>query len=250
MYKVVIVDDEPGALSVLTKMIGKFFDFSIIGTFSEADHLVEKMASLKPDILFLDIHLGEKSGMKIARDLYHSRCKTKIVIVSAHEEYAIQAFEYNIVDYILKPVSSERLNKCIHKIEKYETPPAEQEQTPVPEELDEEKVRFKTKHGFILVNPGEIVCLEADQMYTKVGLAGQTDRFLAQNMGKILSMIDQSSFFRISRSSVINIQYLREVNRTQRKCVLFDGTDEYELPISKSGMKNLDDFFDKNALSD
>ncbi|PWD99073.1 LytR/AlgR family response regulator transcription factor [Marinilabilia rubra] len=250
MQKVVIVDDEPGALSVISRMVSDFFDFNIVGEFTDADQLVEKIATLRPDVLFLDIHLGDKSGMEIAKELYHARFNTKIVIVSAHQEYAIQAFEYNIIDYILKPVSRERLNRCIQKLKKPAIEAMERDKENNVSGLDDNTVRFKTKNGFILINPIEIVCLEADQMYTKMVLAKQTDHFLAQNMGKILSKIDQSNFLRISRSIVINLKYLREVNRTQRKCMMFDGIEEYELLITKSGMKVLDEYFDKKALSD
>jgi DNA-binding LytR/AlgR family response regulator len=245
MYKVVIVDDEPGALSVLSQMVGDFFNFEVIGKFSSPDNLVEEIGKLRPDVLFLDIHLGSKSGVEIAKELYQKRCTTHIVFVSAYDQYALKAFEYNIIDYILKPVSRERLQKCIEKIENtFSSYSIEQ---PRPQngagQNDNQLIRFNTQSGFLLVNPRDIVFLEADHVYTKIVMEKENSHYVAQNMGKILSLINSGNFIRISRSYVINTRFLREVNRTQKKCLMFDGSSEVGLSITKSGMKTLDTFF-------
>jgi DNA-binding LytR/AlgR family response regulator len=241
MYKVVIVDDEPGALSVLSKMVNNFFDYEVIGKFSTTDNLIEDLTRLKPDILFLDIQLGNKSGVDIARDLYYNLFDIKIVFVSAYDKYAIQAFEYNIIDYILKPVSRDRLQKCMQKIEKSSLNTKENQS-----ELkfnESSLIRFNTQNGFLLINPKDIVFMEADHVYTKIVMAKGTSYYVAQNIGKILSLIGIGNFLRISRSNVINAQFLREVNRTQKKCLMFDGSSEFDLTISKTGMKALEEYF-------
>lgn len=245
MYKVVVVDDEPGALSVMSKMINNYFDFEVVAEFSNADNLIEEIGRIKPHVLFLDIHLGDKSGIDIAKTLYNNRCETRIIVVSAYDKYAIQAFEYNIIDYILKPVSRERIEKCIEKIEKSYTSNSLPQSKKVNESAyrDTNLIRFNTQNGFLLVDPKEIVSLEADHVYTKIVMAGQSSHYVAQNIGKILSLINEVPFLRISRSNAINPRYLREVNRTNRKCLMFDGINEYDLSISKPGMKVLDDFF-------
>ena len=245
MYRVVIVDDEPGALSVLSKMLNNYFDFEIVGTFSTTDNLIENITTIRPHVLFLDIHLGEKSGLDIARELYQNRCNTKMVFVSAFDKYAVQAFEYNIIDYMLKPVSNERLRKCIQKIE---ASLSSENKSPIPQAqksgtTDSSLIRFNTQNGFILVDPSEIVYMEADHVYTKIAMTHQTSHYVAQNIGKILSLIDSVDFLRISRSVVINAKYLREVNRTQRQCTIFDGDKEFKLEITKPGLKMLDDHF-------
>jgi DNA-binding LytR/AlgR family response regulator len=245
MYKVVIVDDEPGALSVLSKMVSEFFNFEVVGEFSSPDNLINEIASLRPDVLFLDIHLGGKSGVDIAKELYNNRCDTQIVFVSAYDRYALKAFEYNIIDYILKPVSRERLQKCIQKIEQSSYSRTDESQQPAngPAHKEHQMIRFNTQSGFLLVTPEDIVFLEADHVYTKIVMGKESDHYVAQNIGKILSLIDSKNFLRISRSHVINTKFLREVNRTQKKCLMFNETSEVELNISKSGMKTLDEYF-------
>lgn len=245
MYKVVIVDDEPGALAVLNKLINDFFNFEVIGKFSSAENLVDEIAILRPDVLFLDIHLGAKSGVDIAKELYKNRCTTQIVFVSAYDQYALKAFEYNIIDYILKPVSPDRLQKCIEKIEKTFASQSSGHQTPeISSTLKEHQlIRFNTQSGFLLVNPKDIVFLEADHVYTKIVMEKESDHYVAQNIGKILTTINSEDFVRISRSHVINTTFLREVNRTQKKCIMYNGTSEVGLSISKSGMKVLEEYF-------
>ncbi|MFW6351028.1 MAG: LytR/AlgR family response regulator transcription factor [Bacteroidota bacterium] len=246
MYKVVIVDDEPGALSVLSQMVSEFFNFEVIGEFSSPDNLINEIANLRPDILFLDIHLGNKSGVDIAKELFNNRCSTQIVFVSAYDQYALKAFEYNIIDYILKPVSRERLQKCIEKIEKSFSSRISNENHQSHNQINNKEnrvLRFNTQSGFLLVNPGDIVFLEADHVYTKIVMERESDHYVAQNIGKILSLINSKSFVRISRSHAINSKFLREVNRTQKKCLMFNGSSEVELSISKSGMKTLTEYF-------
>lgn len=241
MYKVVIVDDEPGALSILSRMVSEFFNFEVIGEFSSPDNLINEIAHLRPDILFLDIHLGNKSGVDIAKELFNNRCNTQIVFVSAYDQYALKAFEYNIIDYILKPVSKERLQKCIGKIEKSFSSHNDENQNH--NNNEHHMLRFNTQSGFLLVNPEDIVFLEADHVYTKIVMEKESDHYVAQNIGKILSLINSNNFVRISRSHAINSRFLREVNRTHKKCLMFNGTSEVELSLSKSGMKTLTEYF-------
>ncbi len=245
MYKVVIVDDEPGALSVLSKMISEFFNFEVIGKFSTPENLIEEIAILRPDVLFLDIHLGNVSGVDIAKELFKKRCNTQIVFVSAYDQYALQAFEFNIIDYILKPVSRERLQLCIEKIEKNFKPNQAETQPTTNGNANNEHqlIRFNTQSGFLLVNPSDIIFLEADHVYTKIVMEKENQHYVAQNIGKILTSINCNDFVRISRSHVVNTRFLREVNRTQKKCIMFNGNNELELSISKTGMKTLDEYF-------
>ena len=246
MYKVVIVDDEPGARSIIKRMVNNVHGYEVVAEFSEATNLIEEITSIEPDVLFLDIHLGEISGLDIARTLYDIRCETSIVFISAYDNYAIQAFEYNIVDYILKPVNRDRLEKSLKKIEQNNTPHARSNNE---DEASGEgsTLRFNTQSGFLLVDPQEVVFLEADHVYTKITMARQSSHYIAQNIGKILNALNNNSFLRISRSTAINANYLREVNRTQRKCLLFDGAEEFELSITKTGMQCLNDYFQINA---
>lgn len=242
MYKVVVVDDEPGALSIIKQMVNNMPGYEVVSEISDARGLPEKIRSIKPHVLFLDIHLGEISGVDIARQLYDMHCETRIVFVSAYDKYAMQAFEYNIIDYILKPVSRDRLEKCLKKVEKSFTgDPMPEENIEKPQEGS--SLRLNTQNGFLLVDPKEVVFLEADHVYTKIVMSGQSNHYVAQNIGKILTALNDTNFLRISRSYAVNAQYLREVNRTQKKCLLFDGEKEFELSITKPGMQCLDEHF-------
>lgn len=242
MYKVVVVDDEPGALSIIKQMVNNISGYKVVAEISDARDLPDKIQSIKPHVLFLDIHLGEISGVDIARQLYDMHCESRIVFVSAYDNYAIQAFEYNIIDYILKPVSRDRLEKCLKKVEKSFSSTPAQEESPTKSQ-ESSSLRFNTQNGFLLVDPKEVIYLEADHVYTKIVMSGQSSHYIAQNIGKILTALNNNNFLRISRSYAVNAQYLREVNRTQRKCLLFDGEKEFELSITKPGMQCLDEFF-------
>ena len=244
MYKVVIVDDEPGPLSLLSKMVNGFFNYEVVGTYSTSDQLLDNIYQIKPHVLFLDIHLREKSGLDIARELFVHGCNTKIVFVSAYDKYALEAFEYNIIDYILKPVSRERLQKSLQKIDKLlEMEHNASARFTQPSTSQHNLIKFNTLNGFILIDPSDIVYLRADHMYTKIVFASQEAQYITQNLGKVLPLLNKDYLLRISRSLVINVNYLREVNRTQRQCIMNDGQKDIALKITKPAIKRIDDYF-------
>jgi two-component system LytT family response regulator len=114
--KVLLVDDERLALRQLVKMLQELTDIDIAGTSMDSVQAIEMATVLKPDVIFLDIHMPEMSGLQAAVMLQEVCPSVEIVFVTAFDEYAIQAFELQAIDYILKPVQRERLVKTIQRL--------------------------------------------------------------------------------------------------------------------------------------
>ncbi len=116
--KVILVDDEPLILAHLEKLIQKITGINIIGTYSNAHDVMEAIEHEQPDVIFLDVEMPEVNGIELAERIQSRWSQVNIVFVTAYSEYAVQAFDLNAVDYLLKPVSFERMVKTFSRLRK------------------------------------------------------------------------------------------------------------------------------------
>ncbi|MBO1910236.1 response regulator, partial [Microvirga sp. 3-52] len=114
--KVVLVDDEQLAVEVLEIVLGKFQDIEIVGKYTDPELALQEITDLNADVIFLDMEMGEFHGLQLAEKLIKKLPNLDIVFVTAHAQFALEAFEVFAVDYLLKPVSSERLGKTIDEL--------------------------------------------------------------------------------------------------------------------------------------
>ncbi|MFS0838965.1 response regulator [Paenibacillus sp. 1P03SA] len=119
MLKAIILEDEPLAALQMNRMLEAIPGIEVAGTFSDADEAVAKAGGLQPDVAFLDIQLPGKSGMQAAELLQEVCPELDIVFVTAYDKYAVQAFELNAVDYVMKPLREERLLKTVHRLKEH-----------------------------------------------------------------------------------------------------------------------------------
>lgn len=126
MLRVLIVDDEPLALRMLENKLESFPEVHIVGTTTKFSDVLPLVERTKPDVVFLDINLGTISGLDIAEDIYTTHDYIQIVFVTAYSKFAIEAFELNAIDYLLKPVSTSRLKKTLARLEKRQAEPIQQ----------------------------------------------------------------------------------------------------------------------------
>ncbi|MFP7737007.1 response regulator [Priestia aryabhattai] len=117
MIKVIIVDNEELALEFIKRKLNEFEEIEVVATYTDSKDLIEKLQLLEFDVAFLDIEMGEVSGIDLAEQLINFNRDIQIVFVTAYQDYAIQAFELNSVDYLLKPVIKGRLVKTIKRLE-------------------------------------------------------------------------------------------------------------------------------------
>lgn len=114
--KVILVDDEPIALEVLSSMLSKYEEVHIVASYTDPLIALEEIKETKPDVLFLDIEMGSINGLEKAQLFIERRSSIEIVFVTAYSEYAVGAFELNAVDYLLKPIQEKRLQKTIERL--------------------------------------------------------------------------------------------------------------------------------------
>lgn len=116
MINTIIIDDEEIAVSQLKYLLEQYPDLNVMATFTDPITALEKIHMYQPDLIFLDIKMPEISGLAVAEEIMNVLPKTYVIFVTAYDEYALNAFDYNAIDYILKPVSLKRIDRTIQKV--------------------------------------------------------------------------------------------------------------------------------------
>ena len=228
-----IVDDEPPARSVIRKMLAEDADVEIVGECSNGIEAIKSIEKLSPDLLFLDIEMPEMDGFGLLESFDEGRMPA-VIFVTAYNQYAVKAFEVSAVDYLLKPFDHERLAKALEKAQAnlHERSDAErseqvldllQQLNSKQETLD--RFVIKKNERVLLVPSEEIDWIEANGNYVLLH-AGRAKHILRETMKRIEKRLDPNKFLRIHRSTIVNIDSIKELQTH------FDGE---HLVILKSG---------------
>ncbi len=238
LIKVLIVDDEPEARELLQYMLQGEQGIEVAGT---AGHVDEALAILKKshvDLVLLDIQMPEKDGFHFIELVHGTGYEPGIIFVTAFEHYAIQAIRNSVFDYILKPIRREELSSALQRFRSRSIKENNREISELLKILREsgpDKLKLNTRAGYMLINPGEVVYCEADGNYTFLQLTNGSRELTTQNLGTIEEMLKGASFFRASRSYLVNLKYLTRVDRKSCNCHLEypGGSCSVKIPAQK-----------------
>ena len=198
--KTILIDDEPLALLELKEMLKKYADIEVIDTAGNLIESVQKINMLKPDLIFLDINLPGKSGFDILEELAEIPL---VIFVTAYDQYANKAFEVNALDYILKPVNTDRLKEAIEKIRKQvvQNKPAEEHLT-----IDK-RIFIKDGEHCYFIPLKEIYLIESVGNYARMYFQNKKP-LLHKSLNYLEEKLPQSHFFRTDRQHIINTDFI------------------------------------------
>jgi len=204
-FKTIIIDDERLAREEVKRALRGYPEFEIIGEASHVDEAKTLIEELLPDILFLDIHMPGKTGFDLLEEL---TTVPEVVFTTAYDEYAVKAFELNALDYLVKPLRDERFSKTIEKV-KIELV-----------EKAELKIEILPMHQKIFIKDGEkchfiplteIYFIESLENYARLYFGNQK-AMIKRSLNLLAEKLDPKVFFRINRSQMINIHYIKEIH--------------------------------------
>jgi len=218
-YRCIIVDDEPPAISVLTKYIEETPQLKLSGTCKNAFEALNLLTRERVDLLFLDIHMPKLFGTELLRSLPHP---PKTIFTSAHKDFAIEAFELDAVDYLLKPISFERFLKAVNKILQVNNPLPDVPATAV------SFVYFRADRKMVKVFLAEILYLESYRDYVIIHLEGGRELRVKLSLNHVKRMLPAHQFLRIHRSFIVSIEKVSAFTKTDIEI------GRTELPIGKS----------------
>tara|TARA_R110001599_G_scaffold100004_5_gene256117 strand:- start:3267 stop:3986 length:720 start_codon:yes stop_codon:yes gene_type:complete len=204
--KALIIDDERLARKELTNLLQEYPEIDIVGEAVNAEDALEKINSLKPDLLFLDIQMPEKTGFELLESLDNV---PEVIFTTAYDEYALKAFDFNALDYLLKPIEPDRLKDALNKLLKRAQP----------EEIGEVEDKKLGPNDRVFVKDGDkcwfvklenIRLFESDGNYIKIYF----DNFkpmIHKSLNALDERLDDRSFFRASRKHIINLTWVESI---------------------------------------
>jgi len=241
--KTILIDVEPLARDILRSLLNDYPQIEIIGEAKNGEDAVEKIESLLPDLIFLDIQMPGCDAFEVIRRFRHLKQQPVPVFQTVYDEFALKAFETMAVDFLLKPVDPERLKLTIEKLgaikgdessqsDKLDKLFAYLDSAEVKQSKDQQFLRIKAGDEIFFVRLEEICYLEADNKYTVVHT--QNEEFLIKDTLGVLESSLGSQFVRVHRSFIINLKYLKKLKKWFKGSyvAVLNNKKQTEIPIS------------------
>lgn len=205
--KALIIDDERLARTELRRLLEPFKEIEIIGEAVNADEAIEKITQFGPELIFLDIQMPGKSGFDMLEELDKV---PKVIFTTAYDEYALKAFEYNALDYLLKPIEPKRLEEAIRKIVEVGKKDV-QIKSALPDVLSaEDQVFVKDGDKCWFVKLERIRLFESEGNYVRLYFEDNKPLIL-RTLNYLDERLDPRSFFRANRKHIINLKWIESI---------------------------------------
>ena len=217
-WTVLIVDDEPLAREGLRMLLAGDPDVSEIHEAKDGREAVSALSTTRPDLVFLDVQMPEMDGFAVVQEVSAERMPA-VVFVTAHDKYAIQAFEINAVDYLLKPVTRERFAQALARAKsRLQTQPVEEASRQILSLLETmaaprrpmKRLAVRTAGKTTFVEIDDVDWMEAAENYVKLHV-GRASHLVHVAMNTLEKSLDPETFLRIHRSIIVNVSRIQEL---------------------------------------
>lgn len=228
MLKVILIDDERLARSELKRLLSDFPDVEVIAEAANANEGIEKIESLNPDLIFLDIQMPGKTGFDMLTQLEKA---PHVIFVTAYDEYALKAFDVNALAYLMKPVEPKRLAEALLKVRQKE---------------EEEMLSYNNRgvlneHDQVFVKDGErcwFVKLSDVRLFESVGnyakvYFGSNKPLILKSLNALEERLDEKVFFRANRKHIINVRKIEKIESYFNGGLLIDLAGGEKIEVSR-----------------
>jgi len=243
MTRIIIIEDEYSPRQMLREKIERHFpDTEIVAECENAEDALIQILRLRPNLLFLDIQMPGKNGLWLADELIHMKGETfmppDIIFTTGYTypEYLLKAFELAAIDYLVKPVSMESLEKAFARYrERIGVSTGLQN---LMDALSTEKLlKFKSFNGLFLLRPDDVAYVEADRDYACMFFANGTKEDVFERLGDIEKKLPPELFWRTGKSVIVNRKYIHKITDTTLQ--LATSSTRYLIEISRKAAKQL-----------
>jgi two-component system LytT family response regulator len=232
--KVIIVDDEPLAISVVEEYL-KDYDVEVLATCLNGFEAMKAIQEHQPDLIFLDIQMPKINGFELLEIL---EAKPKVIFATAFDEFAIKAFEHQAVDYLLKPFTKERFAKAMANLPKQDENRVEQSVEQYTKEEKTNRIVVKDGQNIKIIPAQDVVYLEAYDDYVKIHTTNEC--YLKKHtLSKFENSLPLNKFVKVHRSFIINVSFLlkiEQITKDSHRAVL---KNDEAVQISRSGYAKL-----------
>ena len=249
--RAVLVDDEQLARDELGFLLGQVSGIEVVGQAGDGVEALTTIYRLRPDVVFLDVQMPGLTGFEVARRMLDKQIPAHIIFVTAYDQHAIEAFEVNAVDYLLKPVDPARLGLAVQRAERRVTSdrPANQQLEKIVELVTErqnrrERLAIKVGERFLLVRADEVIYASlADEGLTVV-TSQHVGTSSYRTLDELQTRLDPGVFWRVHRSHLVNINMIKEIVPWFSRNYILKMKDakSTEIPVSRTQTRRLREY--------
>jgi two-component system LytT family response regulator len=235
--KIIVVDDEPRGRNTLQQLLSQHDDLEVVATAASAEEGIREITARHPDLIFLDIEMPFQTGFDMLELL--RPVQFEVVFVTAYDQYAVKAFKYNAIDYVLKPVDFDELDRVLDKVRtrlREKTPPPARQFEEVLHKLRNinnnfDKLALPTSDGLIFIQINDVIRLQSDSNYTLFHLLGNEKILVTRTLGDYEELLREHNFCRVHHSHLINLSHLKRYIKTDGGYALM--VDDSKVEISR-----------------
>jgi len=244
----VVADDEAPALDELLFLLRDFPDIEVIGTASNGLEAVEKIETLEPDLVFLDVQMPGLDGLGVIQRLQQDRAPLPaFVLCTAYEQYALEAFRFEALDYLLKPVERDRLELTVERVRRalLEPEPATTVQTAPVQEPALRKLVLRSGGRNLVVDAADVIYATIEDGLISVVTAQLEGQTHCKTLEELQSTLDPAMFWRAHRGFLVNVQHIHEVIPWFKSSyqIRMDDKKGTVIPVSRVQTKRLRELF-------
>lgn len=248
MIRCILIDDEKNALEMMEWLLKTYCpEVEILAMCNSSEQGVEQIHKLRPDLVFLDIEMPNMNGFDMLEKF--DNIFFDVIFCTAYDQFAIRAFKYSALDYLLKPVDPDDLKAALKKISRKQQSPSRQQFELLLQTMKQEarstpqRVALTTGDGLIFVPTSEIIYCEAESNYTQVVLTGGKKILVSKVLKDIDEVLSGPDFYRVHSSYLININRIKKLVRGDGGYIIMD--NDATVSISRSRRQEFMELFEK-----
>ena len=230
MIRSVIIDDEEKGRNTLRNFLTKYCNnISVVAEGDCVKSGLEKISSYNPDLVFLDIQMPDGTGFNLLEQI--KEINFKVIFVTAYDQYALKAFKFSAIDYLLKPIDPEKLIEAVNRLSDFEDIKSinNKLEVLVGNKNRFEKIALPTVNGVHLVKIKDIIRCESDSNYTTIFLASGKKILVTKTLKEYDEMLTPMHFYRVHQSHLINLAFVEKYHKGEGGFVIMEDGSEIEV---------------------
>ncbi len=243
MLKALLIDDEPDCLRLLELQLSEQCpQIEIVGQFTSSMEGLHAIRALNPDVVFLDVEMPEMDGFALLGQL--GEISFSLIFITAYNEFAIKAFRYSALDYLLKPLDTHELQEAVAKAEKRQR--IDQRQIQMLQSQWQggqhpQKIAVPSRNGVTFIELKDLAYCEADSNYTKLFTNAGKSHLLSKTLREVQQVLEERNFLRVHRHYLINLDHIKSYHKGEAAYLEMEGGTI--VPVAKSQKQRLEQKF-------
>jgi two-component system LytT family response regulator len=239
MLKAILIDDEPDCIRLLSLQLKEHCpQVQILGQYTSSEESLHAIQTQEPDVVFLDIEMPEMNGFTLLEQL--DEIPFSLIFVTAYNEFALKAFRFSALDYLLKPLDTHELQEAVRKAEKRQR--IDQRQldmlrSQLQGRHHPQKIAVPHQSGVVFVELKDLVYCEADSNYTRLFLTNGKQYLLSKTLRDVQQVLEERNFLRVHRQYLVNLDHIKMYHKGEAAYLVMQG--DTNIPVAKNQKERL-----------